>query len=100
MEDITIIPQSYDFNVEPESYISVSPPTTIGHPVSDNEIEIVPQYDVIEIQPTPHKEKKVRENGEILLEILENLKEIKHLLHATLDTRQTVLSEDIDASGI
>lgn len=100
MEDITIIPQSYDFNVEPESYISVSPPATIEHPISDNEIEIVPQYDVIEIQPTSHKEKKMGENGEILLEILENLKEIKHLLHATLDTRQTVLSEDIDASGI
>lgn len=40
------------------------------------------------------------ENGGILLEILENLKEIKHLLHATLDTKQTVSPEDMDASGI
>jgi len=97
MEDITITPQSYDFNVEPESYISVSPPATIDYLVPDNEIEIVPQYDVLDAHPHPRKEKQMRENEEILFEILENLKEIKHLLHATLDTRQTVLSEDVEA---
>lgn len=92
MEDITITPQTYDLNVEPESYISMAYPTSDHLLVVDN-IEIIPEYDTVETVTPMVSEKKVRENGDILLEILETLKEIKSVLQ-TQNPGHDVFSDD------